>query len=480
MKLKYILLVFSVAFVSNVFADGENDIKGMFPYMAFIYYSDESVVDTTGGRFFRGAVLIMPDWLVTSAVQISDNANDVAFPKKTLLARLGAVAVDSKFTLNEDEDEQEREVIKIVRPYNHSATQWWRTDITLMQTLLPFNMTAAVATAPLYGVRTDKSCFILTYAKRYNQGNSSEDRMLAQTMVDLLPPSLSNCGSHFYEVTMTCSLDTDDKSPTSRDQLSACQSYKGGPLVCDSAVVGLQTYIDNCKAPHLYQLLSPWQKFIECATKNRCDQVECTDLCVVTNKDSPLVLETTMMISTPESTISQETTVTNVTTTQETISESTTESILASNETTKVQTYSTTMETTEVTQESPTSEFVPTSILAIETEPRRMAADPEKPPSSASTVSSTRSSNRSSTHSQVIPQNAKAQNSTNPKHWPKERASSMKTDEDDCDRNLTVEAHRVARERWVKENTQVYSSATETNVCLFQSVFCIFVLTNLI
>lgn len=35
------------------------------------------------------------------------------FPKKTLLARAGAITIDLKLTLNEDEDEQEREVWEI-------------------------------------------------------------------------------------------------------------------------------------------------------------------------------------------------------------------------------------------------------------------------------------------------------------------------------------------------------------------------------
>lgn len=67
--------------------------------------------DGAGSRFLRGAILIRPDWLVTSAVGpsiVPDAPN--GFPRKTLLARLGAVAIDINFTFNEDEDEQEREV----------------------------------------------------------------------------------------------------------------------------------------------------------------------------------------------------------------------------------------------------------------------------------------------------------------------------------------------------------------------------------
>lgn len=71
------------------------------------------MVDSTGSRFLRGAILIRPDWLVTSAVGpsiVTDAPN--GFPRKTLLARLGAITIDTNFTLNEDEDEQEREVTR--------------------------------------------------------------------------------------------------------------------------------------------------------------------------------------------------------------------------------------------------------------------------------------------------------------------------------------------------------------------------------
>lgn len=80
-----------------------------FYSQAFIYYADPSVVDVAGTRFIRSAVLIRADWLVTSALgpNVIDNNG---FPKKTLLARVGAGTIDSNITLNEDEDEQEREV----------------------------------------------------------------------------------------------------------------------------------------------------------------------------------------------------------------------------------------------------------------------------------------------------------------------------------------------------------------------------------
>lgn len=38
--------------------------------------------------------------------------DDIGFPEKTLMARAGAIAMDRNMTLNEDADEQEREVNK--------------------------------------------------------------------------------------------------------------------------------------------------------------------------------------------------------------------------------------------------------------------------------------------------------------------------------------------------------------------------------
>lgn len=76
-----------------------------------MYYPDETVVDTTGARFIRAASLISPEWLISSAIDHSDlDGIPLGFPRKTLLARLGAVNIDANLTLNEDEDEQEREV----------------------------------------------------------------------------------------------------------------------------------------------------------------------------------------------------------------------------------------------------------------------------------------------------------------------------------------------------------------------------------
>uniref|UniRef100_A0A2A4JZJ1 Peptidase S1 domain-containing protein n=1 Tax=Heliothis virescens TaxID=7102 RepID=A0A2A4JZJ1_HELVI len=296
MKTKILIaLCFALTLCVEVNAEGEQEVRrGLFPYMAFLYYPDESVVDGTGARFLRGAVLIRPDWLVTSAVGpsiLTDGPN--GFPRKTLLARLGAVTIDSNFTLNEDEDEQEREVIQIVRPYNHSATQWWRTDISLMKVLLAFNMSSAVGITNLSPKReyAEKSCIILVYAKNF--GNRTDERNLIQLTVELLPPSIQNCGSHFIGNTMTCASDSDDNKNAVYDE-NFCQGNSGGPLICENEVVGIQTYIDNdCKQPHLYQLLSAWDNFITCGTEDKCHEDQCSHICDVANKDPPAAIAAT-------------------------------------------------------------------------------------------------------------------------------------------------------------------------------------------
>ena len=67
------------------------------------------VVDADGLRIVRAGVLIRENWLISSNQENTDTS--LGFPKKTLLAKLGAINVDTNFTLNEDEHEQEREVI---------------------------------------------------------------------------------------------------------------------------------------------------------------------------------------------------------------------------------------------------------------------------------------------------------------------------------------------------------------------------------
>lgn len=79
------------------------------------------MVDTTGARFIRAASLIKPEWLISSAIDHSElEGIPLGFPRKTLLARLGAISIDAKFTLNDDEDEQEREVFIMITRLPHN------------------------------------------------------------------------------------------------------------------------------------------------------------------------------------------------------------------------------------------------------------------------------------------------------------------------------------------------------------------------
>ncbi|XP_026765331.3 uncharacterized protein LOC113523544 [Galleria mellonella] len=300
MIFRLLLSLFCVFFLAK--ADGETEIKrGTFPFMAYIYYPDETILDAFGNRFLRGGVLIKTDWLITSGIQLSGvNGTPVGFPLKTLLARLGAITIDPEFTVNEDEDEQEREVIQIVRPYNHSATLWWRTDVTLMKTLLPFNLTSAVSPTTLT-FRHDipeKTCNILIYAKK--DGNWTDDRILTQLAVKMLPPSIENCGSSFFAPTMMCAGDSNHKKFLDNNP-EFCVGNSGGPLICENEVVGLQTYIgNNCEQPHLYQLISAWENLIFCSTEDNCGEKHCANVCVVTNKDS---IKETDVVTSPETTI---------------------------------------------------------------------------------------------------------------------------------------------------------------------------------
>lgn len=56
--------------------------------------------------------------------------------------------------------------------------------------------------------------------------------------------------------------------------------------------MGLQTYVgNNCKQPHLYQLLSSWDTLITCGIEDKCHEEHCAHICDVTYKD-PIINET--------------------------------------------------------------------------------------------------------------------------------------------------------------------------------------------
>ncbi|XP_045492599.1 uncharacterized protein LOC123692020 [Colias croceus] len=280
---KSLAFLLAALFVQNVVSEGEIEIKrGTYPYMAFIYYPDDSVVDKNGDRITRAGILVKPDWLITSSLETDV---PLSFPKKTLVARLGSVAIDKHFTINEDEDEQESEVIQIIRPYNFSAIEWWYSDISLLKTLVPFNITTSVAITSISPKRTftEKECVILVYARKNT--NITEDRFLIQIPVDIVPPTLEHCGSHFRQNTMICAMDIDDKKNTSYSS-NFCRGNSGGPLLCDSDVYGLQTYSDGCQEPHLYQLFSGWTDFISCGIQDICGEKQCAKVCTVINKDT--------------------------------------------------------------------------------------------------------------------------------------------------------------------------------------------------
>ncbi|XP_045763122.1 snake venom serine protease homolog [Maniola jurtina] len=282
----FLLAVFYAVALKAVVAENGNEVKrGAFPFMAFLYYTDETILDDDGDRFTRSAALIRNDWLISSG-DVS-----IVFPLKTLLARLGAVNIDKNFTINEDEEEQEREVILILRPYNYSATEWWKTDISLLKTLLPFNMTTTVAPATLIS-NFDivlKNCYILVYARRDN----TTERSLLKINVELLPPAQEHCGNYYRKESMICA--ESEKSNNALADPNFCKGNSGGPLVCDSKYIGLQTYINDCKQPYLYQFVPGWNKFIACAAKERYLTQSCADICEVIFKDPPssTIIDTT-------------------------------------------------------------------------------------------------------------------------------------------------------------------------------------------
>ncbi|XP_037968236.2 serine protease sp-Eoc49 isoform X1 [Plutella xylostella] len=280
-------VLYSCESISGERTPAENEVKrGQYPYMAFLYYPDDTIVDTAGNRFIQDAVLLKPDWLVSAAIDPME-ANDVAvgFPAKTLLARAGAVTIDANITLNEDENEQEREVIRIVRPANHDMYKYWLTDVSLLKTLEAFKETPAVAPAALATTSyTDKVCTILVFTKQST--NTSTDKVLTHLSVEMLSPSAATCGAEYAEKTMTCASDPADTSVPA----DYCHGNEGGPLICDNLVVGLQTYLNNqCKPPHLFQLLSGWSSFTTCGTEGKCSEEYCSQICRETLKDEPRV-----------------------------------------------------------------------------------------------------------------------------------------------------------------------------------------------
>nr|XP_032512422.1 uncharacterized protein LOC116766618 [Danaus plexippus plexippus] len=251
-----------------VVADGEFEVKrGVFPFMAFVYYPDKTVVDSTGIRLTRGAVLLRPDWLITSSLEDGQTSLANIFPLQ---------------------------IIQIARPQNYSAMEWWFADISLLKTLLPFNITTAVAPATIDTKPrdADRNCLILVYAAP--NGNASDDRMLMQLSVEILGSSPENCGSNFMR-SMICGTNTDD----TRKYPGFCEGNSGGPLVCENDVIAIQTYINDCKPPHRYQVLGAWENLITCALEDKCKEEQCARICSIIHKDSDDVLI-------PEKTLSDE------------------------------------------------------------------------------------------------------------------------------------------------------------------------------
>ncbi|XP_063530847.1 ovochymase-1-like [Cydia strobilella] len=380
--------------------------------MAFIYYQDETILGLGGGRFLQGAVLVRPSFLISSSPESTISKDPLS---KTMLARLGATVIDHKFPLNEDEDEQEHEVIQITQPSEHDSNQWWLTDICLLKTLQPIVPSNAIQFTQLSTKQeaADKLCHILIYKKK----SGTDVRVLTRLFVEMLPPSADNCGEHFVRGAMTCAADqiTSDGIPPSTD---FCQGNNGGPLICDNDVIALQTYIkDDCKAPHLYQLLSPRKQFLDCGIDEKCGKEHCQHVCSVIQKDAP-----------PTPTQLTETTPTEPATTESPSSEATTPS-----EPTK------TIERMESTETYSLSTSSLTTLTTIST-------------------------------STIIPD-------TSSKSWPNERDGRKVNDEetDVLNRTVSVEAKSAPVDEDTPERrsgTRSLASADNVNLALFQSLVC--------
>ncbi|XP_063636305.1 uncharacterized protein LOC134806840 [Cydia splendana] len=413
MKIK-LVTIFSCVIFLIVGAFAEDEIKrGIYPFMAFIYYQDETILGLGGGRFLQGAVLVRPSFLISSSPESTISKDPLS---KTMLARLGATVIDHKFTLNEDEDEQEQEVIQITQPFEHDSSQWWLTDICLLKTLEPLVATNAVHFTQLSTKQeaADKACHILIYKKK----SGTDVRVLTRLFVEMLPTSADNCGEHFVQGAMACAADqiTSDGILASTD---FCQGNNGGPLICDNDVIALQTYIkDDCKAPHLYQLLSPRKMFLDCGIDEQCGKEHCNHVCSVIQKDAP---------PTP------------------------------------------THRLTETTPTEPETTESPTSEATTPVEPTKTIEGMESTENdSLSTLSSTTLTTIST--STIIAD-------TSSKSWPNERDGRKMNDEETnaLNRTVRVEAKSATVDEDTPERrsgTRSHASADNINLALFQSLVC--------
>ncbi|XP_041972948.1 uncharacterized protein LOC121728763 [Aricia agestis] len=253
----------------------EYEVKsGTFPYMAIAYYTDDTILED-GRRFIRNAILIRPDWLVSVNIEVHDNTT---FPRKTLVARAGADSVDANFTLYEEEMEQDREIIQVVQSKEKMGS-WGDTFLALLKTMVPFNTTSMVAPAALPEKIQDlsgKSCFIVVFG----YSNSSVDQILMKWTIEIL--QRDSCKTNDSNV--ICS-----SYNTSEADLGLCPRNRGGPLVCEETVVGVQSYLSGCQQPHLHVAVAS-RGFIECGIQEQCQASPCSNMCSAYDKDSPMTV----------------------------------------------------------------------------------------------------------------------------------------------------------------------------------------------
>ncbi|CAH2092140.1 unnamed protein product [Euphydryas editha] len=297
MRILMLIIATAALLLTDVASEEDGIKRGTFPFMAFVYYPDQTVDDGFGGKFTRSAVLIRQNWLISASLETENTLS--AFPEKTLVARLGAISIDDKFNFNLDESEQEREIIRVARPYDFNRTEWWYSDISLLKTLLPFNITATVAPFPTRDSKLipSENCFMLVYANHIQK--ESEGRLLMKIAVELIPPSQDKCGNNFSNDTMVCAVLSNEKSNIYTNS-NFCLGNNGGPLICDDELVGTQTYINNCNQPYLYQLLRSWDDLISCAIEEKCEEEQCAKICLFINKDPITTVPTTSTTSVTE------------------------------------------------------------------------------------------------------------------------------------------------------------------------------------